>query len=420
MTLNILKKIDFSATEEDKKEISKLTKEFVNSINKTIKRNKIKAEVFVGGSFAKGTMAKSENYDVDIFVRFDNKYGEEVSELLQKIIKEMKLSEKTNILHGSRDYIQIEKSPNLTFEIIPTIKVIKAKEAKNTTDLSYFHVKYAKKKINSRIAREICIAKQFFKAAKVYGAESYVNGFSGYSVECLIIHYKSFEKMIKAFLTAKEKIIIDPERQYKKGNLIIEMNESKTKSPIILVDPTFKERNVLAALNQETFLRLQEQLKRFIRNPSMSYFEVKDLDIDELKQESQKKKAEFVTINLRTDKQEGDIAGTKMKKFAKHLIAQIEPQFTVMRDEFDYSLGKTATLYIIAKSKGELERVGPPIRLKEACLKFNKVYPNAKVKSGSLFVKIPIKLSAKDFINNWIKNNQKKIKDMDITEIRVD
>jgi tRNA nucleotidyltransferase (CCA-adding enzyme) len=419
MALNILNKMDFSATDEDKKEISKLTKEFVDCLKATIKRKKINGDVFVGGSFAKGTMAKSENYDVDIFIRFDKKDDKTISELLQKIIKELKLREKINILHGSRDYIQIEKSPKVTFEIIPTIKVSKAKDARNTTDLSYFHVKYAKDRINSKIAREICIAKQFFKAAKVYGAESYVNGFSGYSVECLLIYYKSFEKMIKSFLSAKDKIIIDPENYYKKQNILIEINESKAHGPIILVDPTFKERNVLAALSQETFDKLNNTIKAFLSKPDIGYFEVKEIDIDKLKQDAKNKKAEFIQIMLTTDKQEGDIAGTKMKKFAKHLIAQIEPQFKIIREEFDYKLGKTASLYIIAKSNGEVERVGPPIKLKQACEKFKKVYPNAKVKAGSLVIKIPVRLSAKDFVINWIKNNQKKIKDMDISEIDV-
>ena len=55
-----------------------------------------------------------------------------------------------------------------------------------------------------------------------------------------------------------------------KQELLNSVNESKLQSPIVLVDPTFKERNALAALSQETFLRFKESCAKFLRNPAPS------------------------------------------------------------------------------------------------------------------------------------------------------
>ena len=83
---NFLKSVNFSVPTDELNEIKKQTKEVVAALGKGIKKNKIKAEVFVGGSFAKGTLAKSDEYDIDIFIRFDRKY-EDLSYYLEQVVK---------------------------------------------------------------------------------------------------------------------------------------------------------------------------------------------------------------------------------------------------------------------------------------------------------------------------------------------
>ena len=105
------------------------------------KKKKIKAEVFLGGSLAKNTLVKKDKYDIDIFVRFDKTYrDEQISSLLNKIVPNAKR------IHGSRDYFQINKQ-GIFFEIVPVIKIAKPEQARNVTDLSYFHVKYLKENL---------------------------------------------------------------------------------------------------------------------------------------------------------------------------------------------------------------------------------------------------------------------------------
>ena len=184
--------------------IKEISLEFCLGLEKKLKAKKIKAEVFIGGSLAKGTLIKKDKYDIDIFIRFDEKYRDkDISGLLESAIEK-----KARKIHGSRDYYQIARG-NTIIEIIPVIKIKKPEEAGNITDLSYFHVNYVKRNLNEKMRKEVLLLKKFFKAAKVYGAESYINGFSGYGAECLIIVYKSFEKALKELLKVKENIGVE-------------------------------------------------------------------------------------------------------------------------------------------------------------------------------------------------------------------
>ena len=287
----VLEKVKPSKKELESIETS--LKDFLKRLQEKIKKNNIKAEIFIGGSFAKNTMIKKGSYDVDIFLRFDKSYKEkEISDLTGKILKNFR---NVKVLHGSRDYFRAKIKPNLFFEIIPVIKVGNPKEAKNITDLSYFHVKYIKKKIESKkITDDILLAKKFCYANKCYGAESYITGFSGYALELLIYHYKSFSKFIEEIAETKEKIVIDIERHYRnKHRIMMDLNSSKLHSPIILIDPTYKYRNALAALSEETFEKFKKACKRFRDNPNTSAFDVKKIDLKKIKENASEKKFEL-------------------------------------------------------------------------------------------------------------------------------
>ena len=134
-------------TKDEHNSMKKELNNFLKKLNTEIKKKKIIAQVFVGGSFAKNTLVKKDKYDADVFVRFDKKYKEkELSIILNKLLDS--ISEKDYlVIHGSRDYFIINLSPVFLIELIPVRKVNSPKESENITDLSYSHVKYIEKKI---------------------------------------------------------------------------------------------------------------------------------------------------------------------------------------------------------------------------------------------------------------------------------
>jgi len=312
--------------EAPKSEILKIKKflgESIKNFKKNISKLGISAEIFVGGSFAKKTVIKKEEYDIDIFIRFDKKYrNEELSDLTKKIIKGTKNINRYTTIHGSRNYYKIKISPRFFLEIIPVLKIRKPKEAKNITDLSYSHVVYIRKKLKTKkILDDIKLAKALCYANQCYGAESHISGFSGYALELLICYYGSFLKFIKEIVKTKkdEKVVIDIEKHYKNRQAVLmDLNSSKLQSPIILIDPTYKQRNALAALSEETFERFKKACVKFLKNPSVREFELKKTNLEEVEKKSKKMGFEFILLEAKTNKQEGDVAGSKLLKFYRH------------------------------------------------------------------------------------------------------
>src|SRR3989344_3154439 len=302
-------------TQEEIKEISIYLKNFLDKLESNKKKAKISAEIFVGGSFAKKTMIKKNHYDIDIFIRFDQKHMKQnLSDLTKKILGRIPAER----VHGSRDYFKVKVKDGLFFEVVPVKKIKNQKEAENVTDLSYFHVRYVNKNFNEKVLDEIRIVKAFCHANGCYGAESYIGGFSGYALELLTYNYGSFEKFLKAMTKTKtqEKLILDKEKQYKnKAQVLMDINTAKLHSPVILIDPTHKQRNVLAALSQETFEKFKKVSNDFLKGAKISFFEQKNVDVSKLGEKARGKGYETVLLEAKTNRQEGDIAGSKFLKF---------------------------------------------------------------------------------------------------------
>lgn len=403
---------------EDLELIENSMKEFLGKLRKNLKVLKINAEIFVGGSFAKNTIIKKDAYDADIFIRYEKKYSKEnISELLGRALKGVKNVSK---VHGSRDYFRIKINPQFFIEVIPVLKIKNPKEAENVTDLSYSHVNYINKKIKSeKILEDIRIAKAFCYANNCYGAESYIGGFSGYALELLVYHYKGFMKFIKAASRmGKEKIVIDIEKHFRnKQAALMDINSSKLESPIILVDPTYKQRNALAALSEETFEKFRKTCRKFLKKPSMKFFEPQKTDLKKIERDAKKRKHEFLLFELKTEKQEGDIAGSKLLKFYRHLNTKIEDFFVIKNKGFFYNGDKTAKCFFVVKSRGETISAGPYLKDRKNAERFRKKHKIVFEKNGRIYAKEKINFTLKEFLKRWKIKNKIKMRDMGISEL---
>jgi tRNA CCA-adding enzyme len=401
---------------DELEEIDKNLKHFIKEIKKRIRELNIKAEIFIGGSYAKKTLIKKRKYDIDIFLRF-NKKEKNISELTEKIIQD------TNFIkvHGSRDYFRIYLNKFLFFELIPVKKIRNSKEAENITDLSYSHVKYLNKKIKfEKILNEILLAKAFCYAKDCYGAESYIKGFSGYSLELLICHYGGFLNFLKAMTNIEDKEIIDIEKFYKnKQEVLRNLNSSKLNSPIILIDPTYKQRNTLAALSAETFEKFKKDCRKFLKKSSIQEFEKEKIDLDNLKKSAKKNNSEFILLEVLTDKQEGDIAGSKLLKFYKSLNKEILKYFEIKNKKFIYNEKKDAEYIFVVKKRDKIISEGPYLSDKENLMLFKKKHKKIFIRKNKVYSEEKIDLNIRKFIKKWKEDNRKKIKDMSIIHIRI-
>ncbi len=362
--------------------------EIKKQINEILSEIKIKdAKPIVGGSFAKDTWLRGE-HDIDIFVKFNyKKYkdkSDKLSDILEKAIKKLKPEK----IHGSRDYFRVKKI-DLSFEIIPILDINKASDSINITDVSPLHSIWVKK---HKKEDEIRLTKAFTKAQKVYGAESYIQGFSGYVLEILTIYYESFLNLIKNVSKWENKTVIDPEKLLK--NPLIELNNSKLTSPLTLVDPVDKNRNSAAALSQEKYYIFIKACKKYLKNPSKKFFIPKKEEVP--------KNAIKIEFSKKEKKKDIGRYYSLFNKIKKQLILE---GYKIRKSGFNYE--DKITLWFLLKNNKLSEYIelrGPSIKDKKNIKKFKVKHKKVYVKNDILYAREKRKFKqVRDFLNNLIK-----------------
>jgi len=383
MANNLLSEIleEIKPSKEEEKSLRIIIDEFLKKLSKIPD-----AKPILGGSGAKNTYLK-KTHDADIFVKFNFKKfsGNSIiiSDLLHKFLK--KNFRKVLRLHGSRDYFQINMN-GFTFEIVPILDISTPENAENITDISPLHAKWVKK--YSKLTDEIRLAKAFCRAQWIYGAESYINGFSGYVLEILVINYKSFMNLLKASQKWKPKQVIDIMKHHK--NPFIEVNKSKLQSPIIVIDPVQPGRNAAAALSEEKYAQFISAAKAFLKKPSKSFFKAKEFDLGKIR--SRHRSKNLVILNAKPKPGTYDVEGTKILKAFERISRQLEQHdFKIIDNGWHWDKKSPATLYFAFDKKPlSSERIleGPPIKVKQHAVIFRKKHKKTFVKARRLYAKV--------------------------------
>ncbi len=383
--------------------VAKIAAEFITRLDRALKAAKVRAKPVVGGSGAKGTWLRGM-HDIDVFVCFDYKSYKgksgELSEFLAKAMK--KAFPKHERLHGSRDYFRVRYG-NYNFEFVPILKISKASQAMNITDASLLHSDWVNRQLQkpkslmqlgpiaerrfgnkkTGLDDEIRLAKAFSIAQRVYGAESYVRGFSGYACEVLTIYYGSFLKLVttaatkwKKGIAAGKKIVIDAGNHYRRKDPLRELNEAKVQSELVVIDPVQPDRNATAALGNETLQRFISAAAGFIKNPSGKFFEKELITVEGLAQSAKGKR--LVVVEAVPVRGKEDVAGAKLVKAYQHILQQLEKNgFDLAMSGWEWDKHKqgTALMWYAAEKgeKGEPKaeiREGPPLSNTQHAEKF--------------------------------------------------
>ncbi len=392
----------------------KAVDKLIKRINTLLEENNIRAGCVAGGSYAKGTILKND-FDIDLFVRFDYSYKEkdkDLSRMLGRVLKPLR----PELVHGSRDYYQLRRA-GLLFEVVPVLRINDYKKAVNVTDMSSLHVAYVKKKLKKRpgLADQIRLAKQFCKSARVYGAESYIKGFSGHVLDLLIIHYKGFENLLMQACVWGSRVIIDSEKHLK--DPIKQLNKSKTQSPLIIVDPIQPDRNAAAAISREKFGLLKKRAKSFLEKPSPDFFKVKKLSIKELRRKSGDNW--LIIAKARPLKGKKDVVGAKIMKCFEHISKHLKKyDFKILESGWEFGQ-KQSLIYFIIKKQSLPSTVtvrGPPLKARKNAARFRSKHKNVFEKNKRLYAKEkreykqPLKLVRSLAENDYVKQRVAGIK----------
>ncbi|MBM3200270.1 CCA tRNA nucleotidyltransferase [Candidatus Woesearchaeota archaeon] len=349
--------------------------------NKILGRIKIKdAKPVLGGSGEKGTWLRG-THDIDVYVKFSPKKYEngEISKVLRKSLT--RSFGKVDTLHGSRDYYQI-KQYGYTVEIVPIINIKKVSEAQNITDISPFHAEWVKK---HKKGDEIRLAKAFCRANNCYGAESHIQGFSGYVLEILVIHYGSFSGFIRHVSKWKPKERLDPAKHG------VQLNEAKTHSPLILIDPVQNDRNAAAALSKDKYNKLIKAAQNFLKKPSEDAFIKKDITLDDIRKKAEGKK--LVRLEITPLEGKEDVIGAKLLKSFEFIRKQLALEgFKVHSCDWKWD-GKADFWFITEKEdlSGFKEHKGPKLSQEKHVKKFKEKNKDYEIyqKNGRIYSKTP-------------------------------
>lgn len=369
--------------------------ELKKKLEASAKELKIDCEIVVGGSIAKSTWL-SGKHDTDIFIRLSDKYSD-LSKFAGDIL--YNAFNKVSRVHGSRDYYKFEYK-GYAIEIVPVLKIKSIEDIKNTTDASPFHVEFVSNEIHKKpqLKDEIILLKQFCRANGIYGAETWISGFSGYVIELLTIHYGSFLCVLEeAAANWTPQVVIDIKKYYlNEYEAVKAMDKSKTRGPLVIVDPLQKERNAAASINNEAFDKFIFFSKKFLAKPDISFFTVKEGSLSEVKKIIEKKSHKMLYFEFKMpSKVNIDIYLAKLKRNAEKFAALLRKEDLVIYE--NGMIVKKAKVYVwfeidnIAELKSK-KQVGPI------------VYGNEK--------------AYKDFVSKW-KNNSRTIKGPYVSESRV-
>ncbi len=388
VTETILKKNKVTQKEHD--EILQKIDSFLHEIRAALQKEKIEAYAMLGGSAAKGTFLKHD-FDCDIFIRFvyDQYKEKDISELLEKALKKIAKLDYERV-HGSRDYFQ-GKWKDLHWECIPVLYIQNKDMARNITDVSPLHVEWLNQHLSEKLRDEILLTKLFFKAQKVYGAESYMNGFSGHIVDLLTVYYGSFKELLENIENWGEKQVINMTQHQINLN---QLNPDKLQSAIIVIDPIQPERNAAAAVSYEQFYQIKNQATLFLENPSTEYFKRKAItkkELIEMKKEAQKTDAIFIALQALPMHGKLDTIGTKITKALEHIETELRiNDFTVEKTGWDWEevQEKPMLVWLQIKEK-ELsktkEHIGPPLKLHNDVEAFRKKHKKVYFREEKIY-----------------------------------
>jgi len=353
--------------------------QFKEEIADELKKHNITATPQVGGSIAKDTWLRGD-FDCDMFIRFDRAYkDQDISDLLETALKPFG----SDRVHGSRDYFQVQRN-NIKFEIIPVIAIERPEDALNVTDVSPLHVEWVKK---HGMCDEIRLTKAFCKANRVYGAESYIGGFSGHVLDIITIHYGGFMKLLRASKSWKDGQLIDINDAWK--NDVSKLNKSKI-GPLIVIDPIQPDRNAAAALTKEKIEGFISAAKDFLQEPSTDFFVKEEFSTKKISETYHRKDCIFIEADPVEGKK--DIIGAKLMKSFEYIKTQLSlNNFKTIDSGWDWEEGKKATFWLIFEDTPLpkiMEKSGPPIKNQKDADRFREKHKETYIRDDKLYTTI--------------------------------
>lgn len=367
----ILKEI--KPTKKEQADIDAMSEKLVSFLEKTCVEEGIDAKIAVVGSVAKHTALKGKS-DIDIFMAFPLSVDEDS-------LKEygLKLAHKCSDEFDGDASHHFASHPYVTsiidgyeVDLVPCYEIENGSQLKSAVDRTILHTRYVKANLTPEGADEVLLLKKFMDMTGTYGSEFKVGGFAGYLCELLIIHYGNFEEVLRQASNWKHGHVIDLEG-YGTSN--------KFNDPLIVIDPTDKNRNVGAALTLTKYSEFIQSARNYLSSDNKKdYFYPlrKTLDKNQILDEFEKRGGDLIPIRFSMPDMPLDTLYPQLKVTTESLVEKLnDAEFNV----FDYgywSDEESECVILLEMASSKLNNikinVGPKVFIKKACDNFTKKY----------------------------------------------
>lgn len=404
---------EIKPTESENREIQNFTNEILEYLSFLCDKRDINAEIHSVGSLAKGTYLKGKS-DIDIFISFPLNTPVETLKktgLLLGYDCSNHFNGKASEHYASHPYVT-SNIGKYEVDFVPCYRIHNGNELKSAVDRTILHTNYIKKNLKEEEKDEVLLLKRFMDMTKTYGSEFKVGGFAGYLCELLILKYKTFENTLKNATKWKFGQTIDIENY----------NTSQSfNDPLIVIDPTDKNRNVAAALKLNKMAEFIQSARNYLKSDNkIEYFQPlkKDITKDCIIKAFRKRESEIIAIKFNIPNIPIDTLHPQLKKTATSIAENLnKEEFKVFNYGY-WSDEKDIAILLFEMSNGKLNKItinkGPKIFFDKACNQFINAHgiENCFIKDDYMVQSIPRKFTqARDFIEDLLeKNNIHKIK----------
>lgn len=350
--------------------------------------SKYKGKAMLAGSITRGTWLP-DKMEFDVFVLFPEKMTEAQLERAglevgRKVIEGLK--GKHEISYAQHPYVS-GKVDGIDIDIVPAYAVASPEQMKSAVDRTPFHVRYIEKNLSSRQADDVRLLKKLLKSHSAYGADSRVEGFSGYLCELLIINYGGFSDLIKSVRRWEPGEVIDVEGLVKKNDYE-PLRKQFVGQPLIVVDPTDRNRNVAAAVSARAFFKLRRLAEQFVSDPSPDMFfepRVDPITEQELNEILKLRRTKLVMLKFLPPRGHEEVVWPQMRKFSERAQGILEDpnfEFRVMNKDI-FTDGSYLACVLFETETSSLpavqKRVGPSVFDRDDGKRFVEKYRDSAV-----------------------------------------
>ncbi|MBN3037202.1 MAG: CCA tRNA nucleotidyltransferase [Candidatus Diapherotrites archaeon] len=345
-------------------------------------------EAMLVGSEAKDTDLKGDK-DLDIFILFPKDVPRKELEregLLTGRRVCQAFSARPRVHYAEHPYTKARIN-GFSVDIVPCYKLNPGDRIISAVDRSPLHTWYVIKHLKD--TDEVRLLKHFAKRAGVYGSEIATHGFSGYLCELLIIHYGSFEEVVKKACRWRHGTFIDVEGHG---------DAKEFSEPLAVVDPVDGHRNVAAAVSEEKLAQFILMARHYARTKELPR-----------RAAIMRNRGKLFVMEWDIKEEVDEIIWSQVERFRNKVVKQLnEHEFHVMDAHHWTDAEKKAQVLVeleVWSMPYVNDHAGPSIYNDEHCEKFAKKYGRVWVRGQKLMTERPRQYrTAKQLLSELFKD----------------